>query len=393
MFRSLTSALLASCVLAQAPTNALSAAAPTDVEAYAAAPTYVAATRDVVTVEKTYERAFDVEDAGNIRLDNRHGDIDYFVSDDGQVRISVLVTASAASERKAQALLDKVDVDIEGSRSEVSAKTRVGKSGGNVSIVTRNGDTRRGFEVDYKVYAPPGFRLSLKNSFGDVRLPDLTAAADIEVGYGDLEAHDLGAGSSLDIGFGNASVGYAPDLNAKVKYGELHLAGAETAKVHARFSELELGRFGSLEMDSQYGEYTIQSAGSFRNEGGFNDLRIDSAERLSLEGGYNDVRVGYLAESGDFDVRFGEVHVASTSPRLTALTFKGNYTDLTAVLADGLAYTLDAETSYGDIHYPKALVTSKEISKGSSDRIEGKVGDGQQAMVKLEGSFGDLVIK
>ena len=87
------------------------------------------------------------------------------------------------------------------------------------------------------------------------------------------------------------------------------------------------------------------------------------------------------------------MHVSSTSKSLEELDFEGSYTDVTWVLAEGLAYTLDAATSYGELRYPSGLRATKEVSKGMSERVEGEVGTGGTARVRFAGSFGDLMIK
>ena len=391
-------ALLASCVLAQAPLpltpvyaagSPLSASAKTD---HAPPVSGVEPARKKTTVRKDFREAFDVAAAGELRLDNRHGDIDYRVVVGSRVTVEVEVIATAATERKAQSLLDEIDVRIEGSPTRVSAETEV-LGGGNVKNVVKDGNRERGFEVNYTVTGPAGFALLLGNSFGDVRLSDLTARAELDVSYGDLEAGDLGPGSRVEVSFGKGVVGYVADVDARVQYGGLELRGAGRAKVRARFSNLTLGRFGELELDTQYGEYTVRSAGQLRSKGGFNELRVDSAERVTLEGNYNDVEVGYLATAGDFEVGFGDVRVRSTSAGFEAMDFEGSYTDVTLVVAEGVGYTLDAETAYGDVDYPAGMRVTQQVSKGQREGVRGEMGEGGEARVTLRGSFGDFVVR
>ena len=395
--KTLPTALLATLVLAQV---ALYAAPPAPYAAFAKTRHRAPATTAPATtaparaeLEKRVERTFAVDAVGDLRLDNRHGDIDYRVHAANEVRIEVLIQATAGSERKAQALLDRVDVALSGARDRVSAETKV--RGGRVVSVSAGDGKSKGLSVDYVVHAPPGFRLALRNSFGDVRLPDLVAPADIEVSYGDLETGDLAAGTEVAIGFGDAVLGFGERLAVGVKYGKLDLAGAGEATVHARFSEMRLGRFRRLELDSEYGKYTVQSAAAFVNEGGFNDFRIDSAESIRVGGHYNDVHVGYLATAGDVSVGFGDVHIASTSERLERLSFEGSYTDLTAVLAEGLGYTMSAAASYGDIRYPKQGFTATEqVGKAAQERrVEGHRDGPTQAVLTLRSSFGDLTVR
>lgn len=383
-------ALVACFVLAQAPPFATATAKVH--RADAARATTLAPEARYATVTKNFERRFEVDEVGDIRLENRHGAIDYRIATDGAVRIRVVASATAASEQKAQSILDDIDVAISGTRTRVTARTSL-SSGGNTHIINDGEVTKRGFEVNYTVYAPAGFRLSLKNDFGDVKLPDLTSQAKLEVGYGNLVAGDLAAGSRVKIDFGDATIGYVPDLDAEVRYGELDVGGAGTARITARFSELELGRFGELAMDSQYGGYAVQSASDFRSEGGYNDLRIDSAERVHIEGDYNDVKVGYLATGARFSIGFGDVHVSSTSGALEVVDFEGAYTDITLVLAEGLDYTLDAETSFGDLRYPKGLMGLEETSGATNESVAGRSGNTGKTRVTLRGSFGDLVVR
>ena len=389
----LFAAVLAALVLAQAalyasPVPSCAAFAKTRHDAPV---TTTTALVELVELEKRVERTFAVEAAGELRISNQHGRVDYRLHDASEVRIEVLITARAKSERKAQAQLDRIHVRLAGTRERVEAETKV-RGVGRRGATVMNGETLE-FSVDYLVHAPPGFRLNLSNRFGNVRLPDLAAAAEVDVRYGDLETGRLAAGSRVAIAFGDADLGFGESLDVEVEYGKLAMAGADEATVRARFSEMRLGRFGRLALDCEYGDYEVQSAGDFVNEGGFNDFRVDSAGALRVSGDYNDVRVGYLATAATLRIGFGDVHVASTSAALERVDFEGSYTDVTVVVAEGLGYTLDAAASYGDIRYPGDVAVTRESSRGTTERVEGRRPGTREAVLTLQSSFGDVTIR
>ena len=390
LFRNALSLVAVVCIVGSSPGYATAATSPGDEFCGSVTPLV-----PDVSVTKRIDRTFPVNATGDLKLDNRYGDIVYRVGTAREVTFAIVITAAAGSERKAQEILDKLSVDFVATKSIVSARTHIEGGGANgFQVMSFNSDSKKkGFTIDYLVTAPAGFALDAKNRFGDIELASTSARTRVDLQYGDLRAGDLGALSSVDIGFGKGVIGRVGSLDAKVKYGGLTVNSAGEAKVYARFSELDLGRMGDLTIDSEYGNYTVRSARTLDNRGDFNDLRIDSAWSLRLSGGYNDVKVRWLGTDADFEMTFGDVHVDATSAKLANITFLGSYTTFTAAIHERVQYALTAEAKYGEIRTPRAMVTTQTVSKTVTERVEGHVGSQPTAVVKLTSSYGDLVLR
>ncbi len=347
------------------------------------------------TLTKNIDRTFAVNATGDLKLDNRYGEIRYRIGAGNEVKVAIRISAEASTAAKAQAILDRIDVKVDGSKSAVSVQTVM--DGGIVSnswTVFGNGDNgKKSFKIDYEITAPAGFALDAKNRFGNTFLDNMTAAAQIDVQYGDLTAGKLGSPSKVEIAYGNGSIGDAKVLDARIRYSKLKMSNAAQATVYARYSELKMGRIGTLDLDSQYSEHGIQSVRTLNNSGGFDDLKVDSVWSFGMKGGYCDVKVGYLGDDADIRMTYGDMHINATSATLNKITFNGSYTDLTAAIHPAVQYRLTAEARYGDITTPGGFTMVKEISKSTTEKVEGHHGANPKAEFVLYSSFGDLVLK
>ncbi len=347
------------------------------------------------TLTKNIDRTFAVNAAGDLRLDNRYGEIRYRVGKTNEVRVAIRISAEAGTAPRAQAMLDRIDVRLEGSAASVSVQTVMdGGVMSNAWSVFGNGDNgKKSFKIDYDITAPAGFALDAKNRFGDTYLEDMGAAARIDVQYGNLTAGKLGSPAKVEVAFGEGAIGDVKHVDAKVKYGKLRMGNSTEAKVYARFSELTMGRIGTLDLDSQYSQYGIQSVRAFANAGGYDDLRVDSVWSFDMKGDYCDVKLGYLGDGADLELDYGDLHIKSTSAALRKLTFAGTYTDLTATIHPLVQYRLTAEAKYGEIRTPSGFTMVREVSKDTSEQVEGHRGANPKAEIVLKSSFGDLVLR
>ncbi len=356
---------------------------------------HVGAALQKTTLTKNVDRTFAVNATGDLALDNRYGEIRYHIGRTNEVKVAVRISAEAGTASKAQAILDRITVRLDGSAAAVSVQTVMdgGVMTKSLNLFSLGDNGNKSFKIDYDITAPAGFALDAKNRFGDTFLDDMTAAAQIDVQYGDLKAGSLGSPSMIEVSFGDGTIGNVKTLDAKVKYGQLKTGNVTQATLYSRFSEFKMGRVGTLDLDSQYSTYGVQSVKSFSNSGGFDDFKVDSVWSFDMHGGYCDVKLGYLGDEAKFRMSFGDVHIESTSANLKRLQFEGSYTELTASLHPALQYSLTAEASYADISTPRGFTMVKQISKTTTERVEGHFGANPKATIVLKSSFGDLTIK
>ena len=338
---------------------------------------------------KTIKKRFAVEPEGDLRLDNRYGDIDYEVWDRGSVEIEITVTAYTPTEAKAERVFERIDFDIAAAPRSVSAATELEAGPSTWSWGSRGSR----FEIDYRVRAPRGWRLDIEHRYGDVRLPDLATDTEVDLRYGDLEAGDIAGVTTLKLGYGEAELGRLGDLEADLQYAEATVRRAGVARVRTRYSDARIGRVTKLRLDSRHGDVEIAAVGEFVNAGGYDDFRIDSAGSVSIDSRYTDVHIGYLADGAVLDLRYGEADIAATSARLKTLDLTGSYTDFAVRFDPAVTYRLEAAGNYTNFALPAALEVSRRESAGSSRSVAGHYGANPQASVLVANHYGSLRVE
>ena len=337
---------------------------------------------------KSINKLYKVSSTGDVRLNNRYGNIDYTVWDKSEVKISITIEVDAASEAKAQAIFDRISIDFDASPSFVSATTEI-ESNNNWSW---NGSGGK-FEIHYAVSAPKNFNLELSNKYGNTKVPNLDGNATFDISYGDINAGNIRGNTSLEVAYGNASIGKLGELSTAIKYSKVKIASAANAKIDSRYSETSLGRVNKLILDSRYDEFSIGAVRKLINAGKYDDFKIDSVWSLSLQTQYTDMRIGYLADEANIQMRYGEVDIIKTSMALKSLRLEGSYTDMSVNLDPNLQYQLDAEGRYAQVNVPAAMkVVRKEVS-GNTQSLSGHTGNGGKTKISMIANYGSIRVR
>ena len=337
---------------------------------------------------KSINKLFQVENAGDLRLDNRHGDITYAVWDRNEVKINVLIEVDASSESRADEVFDRITVDFGGGRTAVTAKTEISSGGGSWW-----GGSNCSYTINYTVSAPKGWNVDIANSYGDVRMPDLAQDAKLDIRYGDLFSGDIAGNTDLFVSYGEAHLGKLQKLDATFKYAEIEIKSATLTTINSKYSETKIKRLARLQLDSQYDEFTIGSVKEFVNAGRYDDFRIDSAWSVKLDSRYTDIRINYLADDVSLDMRHGDAFVGSTAPQLTKIYMKGEYSDFSVRLNPAVKYSLEAKGSYSDIDVPSSLKMMRKEEIGSSSNYSGQFGANPKAKIVMATSYGSIDVR
>lgn len=338
---------------------------------------------------KSINKLFQVDNVGDLRLDNRHGDINYSVWDRNEVKIAVLIEVDASSESKADEVFERISIDFANARTAVSAKTEIAANGGT----SWWGSSNCTYTINYTVSAPKGWNIDVANSYGDVNMPDLAKDAKLDVRYGDLFTGSIAGSTDLSVSYGEAHMGKLQKLDATFKYAEIEIKSATLTTISSKYSETSINRVARLNLDSQYDEFKIGSVKELINAGRYDDFRIDSAWSVQLESRYTDVRINYLADDVSLDLRHGDGHVGATSPQLKSVFMKGEYSDFFVRLNPAVKYSLEAKGRYSDIDIPSTLKMMRKEKIGSSSNYSGELGSNPKTTIVMNTSYGSIDIR
>ncbi len=237
-----------------------------------------------VKKQKLINRSYPVTADDKLQIDNQFGNVVVSTWDKQEITIDIEIGAKAATDEKAQAIIDRIDVKEDKGDHTISFKTKVDEihdSNGNNHGRHNEGD--RSFYIDYVIHMPSANRLEIENSFGKTEVPDFKGLVTLTSKFGSLNTGRLDNVDAIDVEFGKA---YITEVN--------------NGKVSFKFNgESRIGKVdGNVKISSE-----------FSNHVQFNVA--DNIQELSLSESYSGVRmvVGKsLSAEIDVHTSFGSFH-------------------------------------------------------------------------------------
>ncbi|MEQ8713514.1 MAG: hypothetical protein RIC80_10885 [Cyclobacteriaceae bacterium] len=313
-------------------------------------------------IAKSYTISSDV----HLNFDNKFGKLHIDTHDGDVLEVEVLIKVDLRNESRSQELLDRIEIDVDESSSEISYETDLpGK------INNKNGES---FSIDYTIKMPRNNPLTAKISFGDMYLDDLTNTAEIEVAYGSLKAKNLTGEISLKLSFSKGEVGELGDGDVVVKYGGLEAEKMGSGELNQQFSDVEIGVAGNLDVESKYGSVKLQDVVSVDGSSNFTDFTI-----------------GHLHKSIDLVTSYGNgVEIRKLSRDFESVELRGKFSGYTIYLEADTKANIEVETSFSDFKYTGLPIEMNTMIKEmSSARYKGTLNGGGN-LIRLDSSYGDI---
>ena len=200
------------------------------------------------TISKTYAVGPDDQ----LSIENSFGNITVTTWDKNEIQVDIEIGVHAASEEKAQRMIDAISVsDNQGGR-EIHFKTVIGNMGkGNKD--NSNEDVRK-FYVDYKVSMPSKNPLNIENSFGKIQIPDFAGITRLTSKFGELTTGKIPNAKLIHVEFGKADIGQLNNADVILKFNSKSaVAGLNgNSKVDVQFCSQV-----SLSVDHSFKELSI----------------------------------------------------------------------------------------------------------------------------------------
>lgn len=319
------------------------------------------------TFLKEFNKEYKVAKDALLKLNNKFGNIECETWDQNKVSIKVVVEVYKMSQKKAENLLEKFDVEFSGTKNLVSATTKIAKLGrGNKS-----------FSVNYYVKLPKTLKLNIMNKYGDVYLPSMEGSTDLTVKYGDLQVDKLLNTKNLII----------------VKYGELNADKINEARIDFAYSDLSIDEINVLDLKSSYSEISIDRVLDLELKSSFDDVEIDEVETLYSKTSYSDVEIGYLKTKIDIVCNFGALSIDRIDQEFESVVVDSDYAGVELRFENGSSFDLEVYVKYGDFHSRFKSDLNREKLSHSSYRYTGKVGESAKSKVEINAKFASVEIK
>jgi len=307
---------------------------------------------------KKVERAFKVSRSDKLNIENQFGKVEVQTWGRNEIQVEVNIIARAATEEKAQEIMDKINIRINEDR------------GGNlISFVTERepmqirSSSEKAFEINYVVKMPKGNPLQIANKYGSVQVPDFDGPTDLEVKYGQLSTGSLNnAKNNVTVSYstGQCQMAYVKGGNLIFMYSNLLLDGADEIKTTTGYSKITIEKVNVLNMQSRYDS----------------KFHIGGAEQIMGSGSYSAIKIGNLKESANLNMRYcSGFEITNMAPNFKRLELTGGYTGMAVGFADNTGFTFAVDTQYGSFKLNNDLAnfSFKEV-KNTSSSFKGNYG-------------------
>ncbi len=307
---------------------------------------------------KSQVQALDVTNKfGTITINDFGGD---------SVVVDVLISLENTNEKKAEALLDQIQINMR----------RVGNVLNLETVINDDFKTKGNFSIDYTINIPADRDLTVTNKFGNVVLNNLNAKGAFNISYGNMNAGNLEAPGgnkiNLDIAYGKADIESVNYLLADVKYSKLFIGEAQTIQAESKYSGLNIEEIGELVLESKY-----------------DGVNIDEIANLKANSKYTNYSIEKLKQSLILDTQYGSVRINEVAESFENIEMTNSYGGIELGL-NNADYFIDAVCDYCDIKYPETEFEGNREKRDHSFSLQGTIGSQSNRKVSIKSRYGGI---
>jgi hypothetical protein len=322
--------------------------------------------------KKVIKKEFAINADAQVNISNKFGKVHFTNWEKNEVAIEVTITVDAKSEQAAEKRFSKIDINISGSNSLVTATTKIDDGiSGNKGY----------FSIDYMVHIPVTVNLDVTNKFGDIFINELTGKSRIDLGYGNLEVRKLDhADNLMEIKFGKARINSMKGAVLTLKYSTMKLDYAGSLRLNSKFSDLDAQRIIALNMVLEGGNLDMQKSSVLESRSKFSDIDVERIDK-----------------SLNLDIQYGQCRVGDMAADFSDINIRNKYGDVTIDMAESARYNLDAEMKFCELDYPEDKAWfSFRSGKPTEKTYRGVIGGGEEkaaSSVTVRSEFGNVKLR
>jgi hypothetical protein len=317
-------------------------------------------------------KEFNINPDAALVINNKFGKVHCNNWDKNSVSFEVTIMVTAANQKEADKLFQRIAVQFQDTPARVEARTIIeeGRSPGTGK-----------FNVDMIVNMPATVNLDLTNKFGDVFINEVNGKARVDVSYGNLEANKLGNSDNfLEIKFSKARVNWMKGAVVNLKYSEMSITYAGSLRLDSKFSNLDADKIIALNVSFEGGTLNME-----------NSSAVDSKSKFS------DLDIGRIEQSLNLDIQYGSCKVREMPEGFTSVSIKNKYANVDVRLGKSARYNLDAHLKFCSLDFPDEKAKFSYRSKTNTENtFRGTIG-GQDPIptsnVTVKSEFGNVSLQ
>lgn len=278
------------------------------------------------TKEKKISKVYLVNDNCALDVNNKFGNIYVTTWDENKMSIDVSITVSGNNEDKVNKKLAGILIDINATKSLLSARTNIDNSvnGNNMSI-----------EINYIIKIPKKGAIDLNNQYGGIITGKIYGKAKIDCQYGDINLDELNAdGNTIMLQYSNTS---------RINY-------IKSGSVNVQYSTFKLGKAGTLKLQGQYTGMNLEEVQDLTYKTEYGDLSVKKSGKASGSGDYSALRFGQVSGPFNATCNYGDVRIAALDKSVKNVAINASYTNVTVKYEEDYAFDFEFHTEYGNVN-------------------------------------------
>lgn len=278
----------------------------------------------LVEKKKHFSYEYELTDKQGVEIENHFGDVKFKYWEKSSVQFDITVVANAKSDEKAKAFINSVKIEATQSEDHVSLKTQMSCQKLKYSDNVGSQDDPNYLKVNYIIFLPKGHPIKLKNSHGDIYMPDNLAEVNIEQQHGILYASHLSN----------------PGNYINIKYGKAYIKSLEGGSLSANKMEIVIDNAKDISLANTFGA-----------------IKVNNAENVDFKGKYTSGYIGTMKQSCKLKIDYSDdFALGQVNENITNLELETSYSNVHFPMCREAKFnmTVEAENSEMDVAYEQA---------------------------------------
>lgn len=327
---------------------------------------------------KSLKKEYTVNADALLKINNKYGNVDVTSWDGNKIIIEVKITVSGNDEDKVMKRLEMIDVDFEGSRSLVSAKTIIEKKSSTWSW-NWGRKSNVNYQINYKVKVPVTNNINLKNDYGNVYLNEIRGDANINCDYGKIIIGELHSNNNkINIDYCSAST----------------ISRMNGGSINADYSKFTVENAGNIDLNADYTTSVFEKIKTLDYNCDYGSLKVNNASSVIGNGDYLTTRLGSISKKVAITSDYGSIRIEELRDGFDSVEINGDYCGI-KIGTPNSPFSFVLKLSYGSFkHDDSNIELTKQIVKSSSKYYEGYFKSQQSgSTIKIDSDYGSVTFQ
>lgn len=324
---------------------------------------------------KSIKKEYNVNADALLKINNKYGNVDVSSWNENRVVIDVKITVSGNNEDKVIKRLEMIDVEFDGSRSFVSAKTVIEKKSSSWNW-SWGKKSNVNYKINYKVKVPITNDVNLANDYGGIYLNEIKGDASINCDYGKIIIGELHSkNNSINIDYCSSST--VEKMNG--------------GSINADYSKFTVEEAGNIRLNANYTTSVFEKLNNIDYNCDYGSLKVNSASTVTGNSDYLTTRLGTISNKVGITSDYGSLRIEQLKPGFDSVTVDGDYFGV-KIGVPNAPFDFELKLNYGSFKREDGnYEISKQIVKSSSKYYEGyHKSKNSGSTIKINSDYGSV---